>query len=466
MTYRLLKTVPFVLLMLAAGCNRYNGPAVRQEHAQVYPAQLAEITSKALDPNAVLDLQDCIHLAMEHSLEIKSADIQQRIAKLNKKISFANFLPAVSLQAQHSWFDPNPKVNLIGGGGVAMHDKNFREITWNIEWTLFNPATWNLYAMHARGYEIAALVNETTRQAIALRVTGLYFQVLSLEKMIEAAESHLTAAEGLDRELHITHREGLIAAWQADQGQIMVLQRRSELQQYRRSLAQAHSELLVAMGLSPQMEIGLQWNLPFFMPTATLEDVMAEALLGHPSLAIADRQVAIDQEKVKLAIASFLPQLMGFAQHRNTDDSLQVFSNTWLGGISGAMTVFNGFANVNQYKAVKQQRLASFIQREQSTLTVMIQVIRAWNQVQTANEQMVLAELAQRVSADQLRDVKQKHAQGLIQPSDLLTRVAEDYQTRTQQLLAQAQVQTSVAMLLNVMGKTQTEFKEFSNDAS
>lgn len=451
---------------LLPGCRSYDGVEVRQEHVDSFPQQLAEKSNQVLADYSKLELNDCIRLAMEHSLEVRSAEIQQRIAGLNKKTSFANFLPAVNLQAHRTWFDPNPQVNLIGGDGVAMHDKNFREVTWNIEWALFNPATWNLYAMHARGYEIAALVNETTRQAIALQVTSLYFQVLSLEKMIESGESHLTAAEGLDRELRIMHKEGLIAAWQADRGQVMILKRRSELQQYRRSLGQARAELLVAMGLSPQSEIRLQWNLPFFMPTAPLEDVMTEALLAHPSLAIADRQVAIDREKVKLAIAGFLPQLMGFAQHNNTNDSLQVFSNYWLGGTSGAMTVFNGFANINQYKAAKQQQLASFIQREQSTLTLMIQVIRAWDQVQTANEQMVLAELAKRVSDDQLRDVKQKHTQGLVQPSDLLTRVAEDYQAHTQHLLAQAQVQTSVAMLLNVMGKTQTEFKEFSNDAS
>ena len=86
--HRRFMTVLCLLLLLAAGCNRYNGPAARKEHAQVYPAQLAEKSSQALSANTVLDLQDCIHLAMEHSLEIKSAEIKQRLARFDKNIAF------------------------------------------------------------------------------------------------------------------------------------------------------------------------------------------------------------------------------------------------------------------------------------------------------------------------------------------------------------------------------------------
>ena len=172
--------------------------------------------------DASLDLDDCIRLAMEHSLAAKSANIQQRIAKLNKRVSFANFLPAVRLEARQMWFDPNPQVRLIGGPGVELHDKNFREVTWNIELALFNPATWNLYAMYSRGYEIAELVSRYTRQTIALQITSLYFQVLSLEKVIMVSEGHLAAAEALDHELRAMHKGGLVTAWQADQGRVKI----------------------------------------------------------------------------------------------------------------------------------------------------------------------------------------------------------------------------------------------------
>lgn len=114
---------------------------------------------------------------MENSLSVKSAEIQQRIAHLEKKVSFANFLPAVSLNYQKTWWDPQPQIN-FGGSGIAMHDKDVREVTWNIQMSIINPATWFLYSMYTRGYEIAELVTNFTRQAIALQVTAQYFQCL------------------------------------------------------------------------------------------------------------------------------------------------------------------------------------------------------------------------------------------------------------------------------------------------
>lgn len=461
-------SVLFLLICLGigfSGCQSYDGEKARQEHVESFSRDLAERTNRVLSYGSILDLNSCIKYTLEHSYAARSADLQQRIAKLNKQVSFANFLPAVRLNAQHTWFDPNPAIS-FNGSAISMQDKHFRDVTWNIELALFNPATWNLYAMHKRGYEVAAIVNQHTRQAIALQVTSLYFQILSLEKVIEAAETQLSAAEVMVRELEAMHQEGLIAAWQTDQGQMIVLSRKTELHQYQRSLHQVRAELLGTMGLSPQSELQIQWDLPLTLPAGTLEDVLAQALLQHPSLAIADRQVAIDHEKVKLAIASFLPQVMGFAQRLDTNDSHQVFSNYWLAGLSGTMTIFNGFANINQYKAAKLQRQDAFIQREQSTMTLMIQVIRAWNQVQVAKEQIALARMAEHVADQRLRELRQQHRQGLVQTSDLLALIAENYQSRTQHLLAQVQYQTSIAMLLNVMGQTQIDFEESTNDAS
>ena len=173
--------ISFISISLAAtaltGCSNFNGEEVRLEHAGNYPGQLAEKTRDVLAEYQPLDLNDCIRISMENSLSVKSAEIQQRIAHLEKKVSFANFLPAVSLNYQKTWWDPQPQIN-FGGSGIAMHDKDVREVTWNIQMSIINPATWFLYSMYTRGYEIAELVTNFTRQAIALQVTAQYFQCL------------------------------------------------------------------------------------------------------------------------------------------------------------------------------------------------------------------------------------------------------------------------------------------------
>jgi outer membrane protein TolC len=453
-----------MILGSITGCRTYDGDKIRQEHAAFYPEQLAQKTDDILVDSNGLDLYDCIRIAMDNSLDVRSAELQQRIAKLDQRISFANFLPAVSLGVQKTWWDPLPAVN-FGGTGVSLHDKDVREVTWNIQMSVFNPATWFMYNMHTRGYEISELATEYTRQAIALQVTAQYYQCLALEQMVEAMQSRLAAARGLAEELMALHEEGMIPAWQADQGHMMVFSRQAQLRQLRRSLNQAKADLLATLGLSPMQEIILIMQMPLVPPEGALEDLIVEAMLQHPRLAIADRQIAIDKEKIKMAIADFLPQITGFAQRVDTTDSHQVFSNYWLGGVSGVITVFNGFANINQYKAAKAHHQAAFIQREQAALSLMIQVIRAQDQVEAARDQVTLTDLAGNVVEKHVAEFRQQQAQGLVSSSDLLDMVAEADRAGMQRIQAQYQYQTSVAVLMNVMGRTQTHFEESTHEA-
>lgn len=462
------KTITSIFLISLAtviltGCSSFDGRRIRQEHAETYPKRLAEIIEDVLAEYQKLDLNDCIQIALENNLLVKSAEIQQSIAKLEQKVSFANFLPVVNLEYQKTWWDPQPK-SRFGATSITMYDKDVREITWNIQMSIFNPATWFLYSMHTRGYEIAELVTDYTRQAIVLQVSAQYFQCLSLERMLKTLESQVMAAETLEKELTAHRQEGLVTAWQANQGNVLVLTRRTELRQIQRSLEQAKAELVANMGLSPTSDVTLELQMPLEVPEGSLDELIAEALLSHPSLAIADRQIAIEKEKIKAAITSFLPQLVGFANRVDTSDSHQIFTNYWMGSLSAVVTVFNGFANINYYQAAKEYQKDAFIQREQATLTLMLQVIRASDQVQTADDQMKLAKAINEVAAEHLSEVKQQYEQGLVQASDMLLMIAETDKAQIQYLQARLQYQTSIAVLINVMGKTDTSVEEQNNE--
>ncbi len=455
-------SIILLCLIFISGCNSFNGKEVRREHADDYTRKLEDKTREVLVENQPMDLNDCIWIALENNLSVKSAEIQQHIAHLEKKVSFANFLPAVSLNYQKTWWDPQPQIK-FGASGFPMHDKDVRDITWNIQLSIFNPATWFLYSMHTRGYEIAELVTDYTSQAIALQVTVQYFYCLSLERMLTVLESQLAAARAMEKELAAFYQEGMVSTWQAKQGRVLVLARQMELHRMQKSLGQAKSELLASMGLDPTSDIKLELQMPLEAPEDSLDVLITEALLNHPSLAIADRQVAIEREKIKAAVTAFLPRLVGFASRIDTSDSHQIYTNYWMGGLSAAVTVFDGFANVNQYKAAKELHKDALLRRQQATLTLMLQVIRALDQVRLAQEQVELAEQINQVASRHLAEVRQQYEQGLVQASDMLDMVAEADRAEIQFLQSRFQYQTSIAVLTNVMGKTQIVFEEPAN---
>jgi len=440
-----------LVLFGLVGCSSYNGDKARKDHAAQYPKALQEQTASALQGHKTLGYEDCVRLALDRNLDLQQVVIEQRIAKLQRRVAFSNFLPALSLNAQYVDMDPQMLRQLLGMQ-VAMSDKAVTEISWQFRLSIFNPSTWFMYGLHSRGQEIADLVSQYTRQAIVLQTTVLYFHCLSLEQSEKAVQSQLVAAEALDRQITSLRQEGVVTESQAAQASLAVLAKRTEVTALQRTQTEAKAQFAAFLGLSPLAELSFRQDLPFGPIDRPLEDLVTEALLKQPRLQIADRQIAVEKEKVRLAVANFLPNVVGFANRIDSSDSFLVYSNYWQFGLAGVLNVFDGFANIDTYKAAKEKRKEAFLQREQQTLAVMVQVIRAYWDLRTAADQADLAAKALDVATGRLAEVKPKWQEGLIDTSTFLSSQADLDKAQMNAMNARFQHQISIATLLNTMG--------------
>jgi outer membrane protein TolC len=129
------------------------------------------------------------------------------------------------------------------------------------------------------------------------------------------------------------------------------------------------------------------------------------------------------------------------------------------------MTLFNGFANINEYKAARERREEAFIAREQTALTLMLEVIKARQNLDTAQDQMDLAERSMAVAARRYAEMLEQWKEGLIGSADLLQEAAEQANAQMQVLAARFQREVVAATLLNVMGKTKTDVEVKAHDS-
>jgi outer membrane protein TolC len=442
-----------LFLVLFAGCSSFNDKAIREKQTTDYQRNLTEETNNVLSKKESFDLNDCIQIAIENNLRTRAAKIQQQIAKLERKIAFANFLPAVNLDYTSTTWDRQPKIK-FGATAVPLHDRSIREITWQFQISVFDPSTWFLYAMRQRGEELAQFVTKYTQQMTILEVTINYYLCLSLQEAQSALQSQLNAANELEKEFGELYREGSITEWQYQQVQVTALARKTELTRTQSSLKQTTGDLLVSMGLSPAAEISLNTQQPLTEPNGSLEDLVYKALIENPQLHIADREVAIEEEKVKVALAAFLPRLTLFANRTNTSDSFQLFPDFWTYGLAGTLAVFNGFANIDEYKAAKERRKEAFIEREQLTLTLMLEVLKAYQNLQNAKDLAVLAQKSVDASSMHFEEVNEKWKQGIVPGSEMLAVLAEKNTAQTELMSSNFFLQVSIATLQNVMGTT------------
>ncbi len=450
-------------ILIPTGCNSFDGQKVRQEHAESYRQKLDRTTESALSAKKQLGLEDCIRIALENNLDVRVAEVQRRIAKLDRKVAFSYFLPKVNLNYDYTRWDPQPQM-VTSSGSQPMHDERIREVTWQIQMSVFKPSTWLMYSMHRRGEEIAELAADYTRQMVILQVTTYYYYCLGLEEIEMVLDSRIRAAEALTRQLEAYQAEGLVFEWQSDQARVNVQMQQLQRKRVRQLLEETQGQLLTAMGLSPLGGVNLEATEPLELPQGTLEDLIAEALLDHPQLRIADRQVAIEQEKVRIALANFVPSLMGFANRVNTSDAFQKYSSYWKTGLSGVLTVFNGFANVYEYDAAKENVKKAALEREQATLRLMLEVLRAHQNYQLAEDSIAIAQSNFSTSSGKYDQVYHQWREGLVDAPDLLSVLAEKDQAQMLRINSKFQRQLAIATLLNAMGKTRTDFEDAANE--
>lgn len=452
-------TIGIACVLLLSGCSTFDADKARKEHAAAFQQSLTDKTAQIVPEDTPLRLEDCIRIALQNNLAVKSSQIQTRIAKLERKISFSNFLPTVNLDYQYTRWDKQPKIK-FGSTAVAMHDQRVREITWQIQMNIFDPSTWFLYAMYQRGEEIAGIVTKYTKQMTVLEVTINYYHCLSLKQIEHALESQLNAAIALEKEISAFYEEGMVTQWQSEQAEVLVLHKESTLHSVQYAIRQAEADLLTSMGLSPLAEISLKIEQPLQAPNESLEGLVAEALISNPQLHIADRQIAIEKEKVKVALAGFLPRLLGFANRTHSSDSYLLYDNFWTYGLAGTMTLFNGFANINEYKAAKERQKEAFLEREQQTLVLMLEVIKAYLNLEDAKRQSLLAQKAFDASSVHLTEVQERWREGLIDSSQMLDVMAEKDAAQTGLTNSHFQLQVATATLYNVMGFTDISYED------
>lgn len=419
---------PFTRLILTlcafslAGCKSINPEAERQEQTRVFTAQLQERLANL--PSHPLTLDDCIRLALTNNYTIRKADLDKRLAKLNRNVAFSAFLPQLATSYGYNTFDTLP------------HTKNLdlQMASGTLSMPLFAPTTWFLYGAACDGYASAEIAAAYTRQNIALQTAIHYYKLLLQMDTVSAIESQLIAAQALTNRIDGLAKEGFVSTWERDQARLLAELRQADLEQATRQVAVMRANLMQALGLSPLAPITIETRLSEIQrPEEPLETLVLTALERHPELSLADRMIVARENQVRQAFAKFLPALGVFAELRWMDLSSiaeilpQVASDNsvWMAGFSAAWTVFNGFAHYNNLRIAKTERTKSELEREATFLSIMVRVMTAEARLRDATANSRIAKTAYAVAKEKFLDYDAKAKEGLLPQSDALDAQAE-----------------------------------------
>jgi outer membrane protein TolC len=443
--------ISFSLLVLLCSCASKNADNVRLEHTFSFTNELDQRTETELESKNEFKLSDCICIAEKNNLSILSAEINNRISGLERKISFSNFLPKVDLEAGYliGKHTPTQKMRV---GYAQVSDRHFSTSVVAAQQPIFVPYSWYLYRTLSKGEDISELVNERTCQLISLKITSLFYKCLTLEKVRAGLESAVKGEERLFSEINKYNKEGLILASELMEVEASLTYKRHLLSENDRLIERSMSHLLEAMGLDPFREINLVPGDKKEIVLPSLEELVIEALLNRPEMKLQDRRYEIEQDRVKIAITRFLPVVSVVGGFEHSTDSYVKYSSQWVGGVSGMMSLFNGFANINAYKAAKEKEKLSFIKREEACFMVMLQVQKAYQNVCSAQEIMDVVRKSNDAKKEKLREEKARYKEGLIRVSELLKAVAASDEAGAELFASEYNYRVFLAVLEDVVG--------------
>ncbi len=444
----------FGLLLFTLGCAQR---VSRVEHAGVYPQSLAEKTVRILPAGEPVSLDQCIDTALANNLDLQTLEIHKRLASLDRKAAFGNFLPNIELQFSFSATD-KPQLRESMGGAIQLSDQELANVAIQLRQAVFLPQAWYLYDIRQKGEDISNLVLQRTRQLITLQVTTLYFACLTLEDAEGYFKAAAASTEVLLKETRAFEREGLVLSSQRRNVETLLAGNLFSLNNISRILTQTKADLLETLGLSPFGDLQLKRETPFEpLPQRDIADDVFEALLNRLELHIDDRTLEIRKQGIRTAIAAFLPQIVGIGSFSHSSDSFLKYSNVWSYGISAVLSVFNGFQNVLEYRAARERETEAFLKREQTCMMIMLEVLKSRHRLEQADEQLKVAAVNLAAIEERHREVQAQWKEGLLQLSELMDSVTKKDQAAFMMTMAKFQQQVALATLNDVLGRTMKE---------
>ena len=443
------------LMIFIAGCST-NFSAIRKEQTAQFNEDIQNKTSQILKSDKVYDLESCIDIALENNLDIRIAKINGRLSGLDRKIAFSYFLPHIDVTYTHTETDKLQMRN-AGGTYMAMADQDTTVTVIKGQMAVFYPEAWFMYSAYKKGEDIQKLLNIRVKQAIRLQVKALYLSCLSLDSNIKAVKSSVEQAETLLQEIEALYAEGLILKSDLEKSKVFLLMQQNNLSEVERQKRYARSSLLEAMGLSPLSDIILDGPPSLSVEKKELPDMILTAMYNRPELMIADRKVGAKGDAVKRAISAFLPRILLIGNFTRNEDSYLRYRDIFTYGVSGVLTILDGFSNIYEYKAAKQERSRAMIEREQSCMKIILEVINAKQSLDREDDYRKLMKLDLDSAKSRLDEVMSLWQEGMLTSSDKLEAISGYETAKANMAMSEYRYRIASATMDDAMGITGKE---------
>ena len=449
----------FVSFFLLSGCSSTDYKKIRAEENQKLLSKESESREIVSKLGTEISLEEALELGERRSSSIKIRKLQSEIAKLDKDIAFGNFLPKITVSGSYNQFNEGIYAQTVGVDlpfGLDLEtrvvDKNFYMAGVGATLPIFTPTAWYLYEARKKGVDISREIEEFERKKVRVQIINSYYHIAALESEKEYLEKGIEHAEELTKNARVALETESIMPWEYDQSQQFLKSKEFALNKNNRELSEAKMQFLRLLDLHPFVEFQIEKREEFSGKKIQLNEIIYSALENSSLLKIEDIAHGVQEDMVKIAIANFLPNVALTGGYSRNSNSAIVDPLIINGSLMGALTLFNGFQNINSYKKSKKALQISEIERGDSAAKVILETVNAFNFHQEVRENLELAQKNYSVLSQKLHQKKLEKEMEMVTDEELLRSYTENEKAFSTMKNCQYRYEISLALLELVTG--------------
>ena len=359
-----------------------------------FPA-LVVAESTGATPIPTYTLRQCLQIALEHNPDILKA--QHDIERTQGLIVTAKSTLYPQVAAYGRIEERNDDLFSQGDNPTLQKFRDFWTVQLTVTQSLYSGGTNRQQIAIAKLEHEAALIQlRATIDGVLKKVKYAVYDIAVNQAQIDAANQTIAL---LDQEQ--SRQKSLFDAGRTTR--FSVLRTQVSLGNQRSALIHTQNNL-VSSEISLSQLLALAWNnsddtnRPPFIIHETLDcpqvgaihvdDFVAAALERRPELQVIDRQIDIDERKVKVDKAALLPRVDAFASDEQFRDQTQTAfrasENNYGVGLLGTWNVFDGFASKGQAESDTASLNITHISRDDTRLLIENDVREAYARLMNA----------------------------------------------------------------------------------
>lgn len=253
-----------------------------------------------------------------------------------------------------------------------------------------------------------------------------YWGFVKAQQFVRVAKENVEMLKAHLRDVEIMNKAGMTQVNDVLKVQVQVTEAEYRL------LEANNQKQLAMMGLNNALRLPLTTiletseNPSQSMIEKPLESMLTEAIEYRPDVKAADFRVKAGQSQVKVAEASWYPQVSVFAEYNYNNPNMRIvparsqFDGTWAAGIQLSMDVWNWGLNSSQTQQAEAQ-LAQAVDASMLTKeSIQIEVMQAYTLMKQAADKIPVTDMSIKQAEEQVRTINLRFKNGNAIMTDVL----------------------------------------------